>query len=605
MTQIPFKRLLGMGALCAGSALLLTACIDDSYDLDNVDLTMGLGSDGLAVKLGNTEKIYLEDILSVDESVKLDQNNLYYLVEDGTTNFDVKVDDVDVTIDDAQLHTNQEVLTFDDMVAQSGAPAGVGSINVPVDFAPYGPADGETGVNFHVDQVGADIKHISEVMLEDTPVIIKMRTVNSPNVHLGIDYLKDFTITLPEFLHVKNPSAGWTIDGQKLTFTGNFSFPANGVICEVTADQATLGEDGTPENGSITLGADMTRISMDGEVYFCATQAFTMTPGDYANVQLDVEIGNRTGTVSVDEVKGIFDPEINPAIETIDIASGLPDFLQEDGVNINVANPTLKFSADMSQIPVGINLSADLTAVKAGANGFTENVNLPQLAVNDRQHNTVYYYQADAPYDPEADAAAVATAQAQVNNISSLIEKLPDYINVDLSGRHLTVQNREYTVKLGRTYSATAEYNVYAPFEFNSGLTIVYKDSTESVGEDIKDYAAKGVRLTAAAQNTIPLNLVLSIEARDENNRPIPGVNFSTANISAGDDSKTEPVTTAITVDGDLDDPNLLKRIDTFVFRIEAASGESTRTHRLVSTQYVRLADVRIRLKGAVVADFN
>lgn len=51
---------------------MLTSCLDDSYDLNKVDLTMGLGSDGLAVTLGNTENILLNDILDTDESVKLD-----------------------------------------------------------------------------------------------------------------------------------------------------------------------------------------------------------------------------------------------------------------------------------------------------------------------------------------------------------------------------------------------------------------------------------------------------------------------------------------------------------------------------------------------------
>ena len=80
----PFiKRILFSGALCAGAALMLTSCLDDSYDLNKVDLTMGLGSDGLAVTLGNTEDIMLNDILDTDESVKLDANNLYYLREFG------------------------------------------------------------------------------------------------------------------------------------------------------------------------------------------------------------------------------------------------------------------------------------------------------------------------------------------------------------------------------------------------------------------------------------------------------------------------------------------------------------------------------------------
>ena len=81
-----------------GTALLLaancsmTSCLDKSFDLDeDIDMTMGFGSDGLSVKLGTTEKILLGDILEVDKSVKLDNANKYYLVEEGSTAVDFKV----------------------------------------------------------------------------------------------------------------------------------------------------------------------------------------------------------------------------------------------------------------------------------------------------------------------------------------------------------------------------------------------------------------------------------------------------------------------------------------------------------------------------------
>lgn len=60
--------------------------MDDSYDIDKVDLTMKLRTDGLGAPLGNTEKIMLDDILDIDDSeVKTDKSHLYYLVESGNT----------------------------------------------------------------------------------------------------------------------------------------------------------------------------------------------------------------------------------------------------------------------------------------------------------------------------------------------------------------------------------------------------------------------------------------------------------------------------------------------------------------------------------------
>jgi|GEM_PF-4027541 len=39
MAHSLLKHFFLTGALCAGSALVLSSCIDDSYDLDKVDLT--------------------------------------------------------------------------------------------------------------------------------------------------------------------------------------------------------------------------------------------------------------------------------------------------------------------------------------------------------------------------------------------------------------------------------------------------------------------------------------------------------------------------------------------------------------------------------------
>ena len=102
-----------MGTLFAGSAMLFTGCVSDDYDLDNVDLTMGLGSDGLKVKLGNTQRIMLDDILDLDETVKLDKSNLYYMVKDGSTHFTVHVDPVDAMFDKSRVTTQKRVLDYE------------------------------------------------------------------------------------------------------------------------------------------------------------------------------------------------------------------------------------------------------------------------------------------------------------------------------------------------------------------------------------------------------------------------------------------------------------------------------------------------------------
>ena len=66
---------------------------------------------------------------------------------------------------------------------------------------------------------------------------------------------------------------------------------------------------------------------------------------------------------------------------------------------------------------------------------------------------------------------------------------------------------------LGKTYRAKADYSVFVPLEMEEGFTIIYRDSTNSMEDDLKDYTAEGIQLKTIAENTIPLDLTLSVTA--------------------------------------------------------------------------------------------
>lgn len=605
------KQFLYGGVLLA-PAFLLTGCIDNSYgDLDDIDLTMGLGSDGLGVKLGNTEKIMLDDILSVDESVKLDGNNLYYLVENGNTDFEVNIDPLSVDLAIPDLTMKMYVLKYEDVksqfedFAQISLPDG---LPIPIEkgsgFLPTGFADSkETKSTFTVEDISRDIKQINWVSFTPTEVALKLHERKSDNVKFGIEELRNMVITLPEVLHVTAYSSDrWTYDAENHTLTQRGELKLqNGdlTICKVTVDKAdvnkTIGTDRT-----VTINSD---IKMQGDVDFSVTEDFNMVPGDYVDVQLEFGHGK---DLNIREVNGRFNPVVDPDLTTIDIAENLPDFLKDEGVKVSVANPTLKFTANLQEVPIGFNFGAKLTAVKEGTDGFSKLVSLPRVAIKNNKNSLIYYHQGDAPYDPEVAEIPASAETRRVNNLSDLIETLPDYISVNLRDEQIKLLDEDYTIQMGHDYKASAAYDIYVPFEFDKGLTIVYKDSTNSIGEDLEDYAAHGLRVSAKVQNTIPLGLKLNIMAHDANNRPVPGITFTPASVKPGTGDINRPVESELAIEGALSDPYQLGKIDHFVFDITAdASQNGDAVRQLLSTQYVRLADIRVRLKGQVIANFN
>ena len=609
--------MLAAGALCAGTGLLLSSCVDDSYDLSHdLDLTMGLGSEGLSVKLGRTEQIFLSDLLDTDKSVKLDGNNVYYLVENGSTDMTFSVEDVTATVENSEISTAQRVLDFESFCQQLGAdPARVSSVPVSggTTFSGTAKSKDKENISFHLENVTKEIIRVDNAILHSTPVTISVAIKQTPNVKLAISRIHGMRIVMPEYLKVKDATKG-TIEGNVLTLP-DITNPANGELCRVTVYALDFGKDGLARTGSVMrLDDERSHVSFEGEVDFRTTQDFTLSAGDYADITMEVAVGDNHSadahtTVSVENVTGRFNPAISPDIKPISIRGSLPSFLDDSEVKLGVSNPTLKFSADFSHIPADLNFSARLQAVKDGADGFTRAITLPSegqsVTFEKEKSNTVYFHEGDTPYDPEGTAAGAQTVRVngEGNRISSLIERLPDEINVDLKDGRLQVpQDKSYTIELAKDYTAKAEYKIFVPFEFSDGLAIVYRDTTETFGDDLKDYSASGVDVTATCVNTIPLDLVGKIQALDKTGKPLDGVHFGDIPIKAAADGAT---TTPVSVSATLDTPSDLGRIGSLVFRIEAASGVNEGTHRLCSTQYLRFNDIRLKLRGAVTADFN
>lgn len=626
-----FKHLLVTGMLCAGTTLLFTGCIDDSYDLNKVDLTMKLNTEGLGVKLGNTDLIALADILDEDETVKTEANGLYYLVKDGTSNFNVKVDNMTTSFNDTKLDMDAPVLQYNDVYEQlrdAGIPVTEGStLPIPADFEMHGSAEGNQKIDFSITDVN-DVKQVKTIDLQRSKVALTLTEANHPaTLNLGVTRLKNIRLYLPKFLGVTDVAPGWELkEGNVLVYKngGTYNYNRNNPeICSVYLNKVELDQtehNGKVENGSIELTPAELNIRMTAEqVYFenRAGRELSMNVGDQASVRLDIKVPNNV--LNINQVTGIFNPAINPDNERIDVSNDLPDFLQDKDVRIVATNPTIRFHANMSTLPVGIDMRGTLTAVKengAFENGATTKVvKLDKGVMEMGRDNYVYYCnQGNTPYDPEGAKAGAATVK-NTANIGDLITELPDYLEVDLKNNQINVKNEYYTVQLGRDYHVDADYSVFVPFEFDRGLKVVYNDSTESMHSDLKDLSATGtLEVMADAYNTIPLELLVGLKAVDVDGNELP-VEFNTteAHVLPGDGStytmngevkqrSGSEVMTPIKITAKLDDKDLLSRIDKLCFNIHA---DATGSNKLVSTQYLKLNNIKIKLNAGVIADFN
>lgn len=616
-----FKQLIYGGVVLA-PAFLLTGCITDEYsDLDNIDLTVGLGSDGLGVKLGNAD-ILLKDILSVDENVKTDDNSLYYLVESGSTDFDVKIKPLTVDLGIPELEMNVPVLEYDNVYEQfienvvnqiPGVPHPSYGDDIHVMqeymFMPMGMAQSDKqSTDFKVEGISDDVNKINWVTFDPQVVTISVEEDKSrPEVKFGIEEVSNVKITLPKEIRVVDCDDNWSFEkvGDKYVLTPNpgaqFKPDSHGKIdiCDVTVG-------GSDVNEEIEHGQDLhiqRQIVMEGKVDFHVTDDFVMEKNDYMSIKLAFSHPEK---IDIREVNGRFDPEVDVTdFDPINVFDDLPDFLQDRDVKVSVTNPTLKFSADLTDVPVAFDFGATLSSVKNGENGFNRPVVLPSLTAMEHQVNTLYYYQdkVKGPYDPNV-AKPAFDAKGYVENLSDLIKELPDHIDVNLRDKQIRMHQNDYTLEMGHNYKAKASYDIYVPFEFDKDLTIVYRDTTDSFGSDLEDYAAHGVSISAKVKNSIPLSLNLTLVALDAQGEELTTVDFpKNVKVKAGTGDNAHPVEDELVLEAKLANPNDLKEIDRLTFLVTADGAEAG--GQLVSNQFLRLDDIRVRLKGQVIADFN
>lgn len=580
------------------------SCVDSDYDISqDIDMTVGVGAEGLKFKLGSTQKILMENVLEVDNDFKTDASNMYYLIKNGSTNSDFHIGGVSSSIEDVRYTTDAPVIDYDkikDIVGDIPTT----SIPVPMGFQIETPTPVSASGNFkyEVKDIDDDILSLTRLNFHEGAKAKIMLEIENNGMDFNFLDMKGMEITIPDYLEVKDFSNG-VVEGNVLKVKDIKGIYNNKVsLGEVFVKGVDLSDCPIEDDRTMNLQAD---VKFKSSFSFISASAFDVNEGDIVNVSaiLSVEDNDGTvGSVSVHSAEGKFDPVIEPTVDDIAISSSLPDFLKDEEVTISVANPTFKFVSDMKDIPVQLLFNIRTASKKNGAE--TAEVWIPgettKATLYNNMLNTLYFHQSeDGPYDP---IGLVENADKyRVPNISNLVYKLPDYISVDLTDGKVRVDNSEITkVELDRNYKFSADYNVYVPFEFDAGLKIVYTDSIENIHDDIQDYEADSAAVTAVIENCVPLDLNLELIPVDLNGSVIPTIHVDKVKVNAA--KGDAPENTEVYINVRLDNRSELKKLDKLRLRISA---NSINNGKLNSQQYIQAKDIRLILKGQVVCDLN
>ena len=573
-------KLQNLAVILLSGASMVACSVDDKYDLgSDIDMTMGLGSEGLALKVGSTEKTFLKDILKIEDSDMLDTvttgTPLYYLVKDGSANVSVTVGAINpFKIEDVAIKTTPFYTS-----PTSGT--------LPQDVTiPETDVSGDETTDLKINGIPSEVTSIKGIKFSNVNLTISYNVYrNSTSVFNGFEVTGvNLKFELPSYVYLNGGKHEYST-----TKLGTITIPLDSIVLPNNGSEfGTL-----VKNGNIEILSQAVKVS--GKIASKIKQGTSVNTGDKAILNVKVSISS----VSPKSVSGIMDPDINPTIDPINIKNDLPDFLNDEAVELNVTNPTLRFDIAGTQLPIDLDFKAQLQGYK--------NVNIPasgEISIPKSKSSTFYVYQGDDPFDP---AGVVSSASRyKVNTLNTLITKIPEEIKIDVSGNKIsTNKSKIHEVNLPLSCNMDMNYKVLVPFKFGKNLCIVYNDSIEDMNKDLKDYDAQGAEITATAENSIPLNLEVELQAYDINGKQIPTSELEITKVTA-----LAAPTVGGTTNSDLKiellpkASGVISRIEKLLFKITAASNVEEEGI-LTSEQYIKMLDLRFRLKGQIIANLN
>ncbi|MCM1290380.1 MAG: DUF11 domain-containing protein [Prevotella sp.] len=586
------------------TAMLFTACIDNAYDLSDIDTTSRINVNNLVIPV-NIDKITLDDIITFDETSKIqpvtiDGQQFYALTETGSFESD-PIEINKVIANKPSLPSTTETLDRTTMPQFK-------SRRAPSNFAVSYKIT-EMGDIFSYEAHGID-KAIKELTSAKVNNITFGITVTAQNLASVVEqsYFSNIVIQLPKGLS-GNPSSGtynpkngqWTIPYLNINGTSTgISFIANAIDlsandCILDPEAATFSLTGAFKilNGVITL-----EPKIKGGVPETLPSSISFR-ADYNMSNLEIEA--LSGTIEYD-----FDGlNINPVNLT-----DIPDFLSCEGTNILLANPQiyLNLNNPLAQYKLTANTGLTLTAKRPvapeGLKSLSYSLDSPividysgganashqfVLAPSNLNLNVPEGYNKNnlnfTPFTQLSDVLAVPA-----NNTG--YTELPETIEINLSDAKVPrqkVEDFELGVKL---QPVVGSYDLIAPLALKEGSLIIYSETEDGWNdEDVDAITIEALTLTATADNATPLDAELVAYPIDVEGNRIKNVKI-TSNILKANTTGT-PI--EITLEG------VVQHLDGVTFEARIRPGDDK---ALSPLQTITLHNIRAKVSGYYTKKF-
>lgn len=574
------KRIMNYAAIGAYALGLfgLNSClkVDDTYDLDkDIDMTITVGGD-LILPGSSTEKMLLGDLLELEDDGIIKANEAtgdYALVKDGGSNStQVKVPGVDINVGNG-------FTGFEETLSEETS----GTINKN-DIT----ITNKISINITHSNTPEELESLSSAttIMKDTH--LKLTQNSDATVKLN----KDYQIEFPEYMTVKYTGGDelWSVSEEHnniLVLNSPVGFDINGSLKIDFEIVEIRFEDGASTTGKATFDKDNHKINLDGNITLNGTLSAS------GNITNGIKISGNiiSQNIVLNTVTGIVNPKVDIKVDPIKL-EGMPDFFTENDVTLDLTDPKI-FVNVKNPSPVKVKISGLLISTKTGKEDKTAEIPNFIIPGNTPEGYTVCLNQIK-------DGKTGDINYVKIENLSSIIENIPDEIKMDIDAR---AAQEDVTVELDKEFTVETQYNIDTPLMFGSKTNIKYEEVIDGWTTDLEDAEFETVEVLMTVINEIPLGLNMQAIAIDKNGNKLDNVNIeSNIDIEAGttENAKTKEAKLAITaLDGSI------KGLDGIKLIITATASESTAGTALNENQTLKFDEIKLRLKGGITMDLN
>ena len=581
---------------------LLTACVEDDYDLSkDIDMTVTIGGN-LNIPGSGTEEFTLADIMDLEDNsiIQADENGDYALNKSDTTETDVDVEAV--YIKDVEAYPTTTPLKF----YNPGGMTGVLEAEIK---------DVKMSFTFTKDDVTTDIQSISSADVDFTGDMTMWFNDNSGNVN---------AITLKEELTVKIQMEGSDASDNiefDLLDTENYGFADDDrqTIVFLKDQEIQHGEylripvrfrrihnfprgQGLTSPGHFSL---KTNVIANG----------IATTADPGTGDINVTLVNDTELEPfyLMAVTGVIDPEIDVTVDPITV-NDVPDFLNDDETELDIENPYIRLKM-VNPTPATVNLKAHISWTNGSetAEGFDigtardnfttgQSIRVPANAETEFYLSRVRMDNIDPQYN-------IILCQ----HMFDMTHHIPD--EVRLTDVNAEAIQEETTIDLGEEgahYDVKTIYGLNAPLKFGNQLNIVYKDTIDDWASDLEDLSIRTAVVSMTALNGIPLDFEIEAKAIDLDGNVYPDVNVDPVNgtIRAGRKIKGDASTQATESNVELRiscKEGSMSNWDGLIITFRGNNKDVTpdMNATLNESMSLQLNNIRIRIENGVTVDLN